>query len=45
MTLEAISMVVLREWVVTEPTLDDSVAASLSPPAQLDPVGSPVVTP
>lgn len=45
MTLEAISMVVLREWVVTEPTLDDSVAASLSPPAQLDPVASPVVTP
>ncbi|MER3390485.1 MAG: glycogen debranching protein GlgX [Microcella sp.] len=45
MTLEAISMVVLREWVVSEPTLDDSVAASLSPPAQLDPVASPVVTP
>ena len=45
MTLEAISMVVLREWVVTEPTLADSVAASLSPPAQLDPVASPVVTP
>ena len=45
MTLEAISMVVLREWVVVEPTLDDSVAASLSPPAQLDPVASPVVTP
>ncbi|WP_179872782.1 glycogen debranching protein GlgX [Microcella indica] len=45
MTLEAISMVVLREWVVTEPTLDDSVAASLSLPAQLDPVASPVVTP
>jgi glycogen operon protein len=45
MTLEAISMVVLREWVVSEPTLDDSVAASLSPPAQLDPVATPVVTP
>ena len=44
MTLEAISMVVLREWVVSEPTLDDSVAASLSPPATLDPVASPGTT-
>jgi len=45
MTLEAISMVVLREWVETEPTLDDSVAASLSPPATVDHASTPVVTP
>ena len=44
MTLESISLVVLREWVEQEPSLDDSVAASLAQPT-LDTVSTPVVTP
>ena len=44
MTLESISLVVLRQWVDVEPTLDDSVAASLSAVTS-DTVTSPVVSP
>jgi hypothetical protein len=32
LTLEAISLVVLRQWMESAPTLDDAVAASLSAP-------------